>query len=390
VKNPILLVFSRSLGFLSPRAGFVTGILSCFLPAMLQAQDSWIVGPFVKLDSANPCLIPSPASEFRCPVRGNEVHWEEKDVFNPAAVYRDGKVYLLYRAQDRIGAPAGTSRIGLAWSEDGIHFIKRPTPVLFPDRDFMQQYEWEGGCEDPRVVLGEKGQYVMTYTAYDGRLARLAVATSRDLIHWDKIGLAFGATYRDTWSKSGSIVSRWVDGTQEAVKIHGKYWMYWGESDIFLAVSEDLLHWTPLVDKRGRVRSVLSPRPHSFDSRLVESGPPAFLTDAGIVLLYNSSNARQGGDPGLPSGTYAAGQALFARDDPARLISRSRSYFMAPERSYEKTGQVDNVCFLEGLVQRRGQWLLYYGTADSKIAVAAWRPRPTGLSGDKRDVHPGK
>jgi beta-1,2-mannosidase len=113
---------------------------------------SWMLGPFTREDASNPCLTPSAAAMFECPVRQARVAWEAKDVFNPAAVVRDGKVYLLYRAEDTVGRHAGTSRIGLAESADGRAFVRRPEPVLYPDDDFMNVYEWEGGCEDPRIV----------------------------------------------------------------------------------------------------------------------------------------------------------------------------------------------------------------------------------------------
>ena len=45
-------------------------------------------------------------------------------------------------------------------------------------------------------------------------------------------------------------------------------------------------------------------------------------------------------------------------------------YFMKPEKNYELTGEVNNVCFIEGLAQFKDKYFLYYGTADSKIAVA--------------------
>jgi len=53
----------------------------------------------------------------------------------------------------------------------------------------------EGGCEDPRVVEDSAGTYYMTYTAFDGTLARLMVASSLDLLHWTKHGPAFGQAY---------------------------------------------------------------------------------------------------------------------------------------------------------------------------------------------------
>jgi predicted GH43/DUF377 family glycosyl hydrolase len=43
--------------------------------------------------------------------------------------------------------------------------------------------------------------------------------------------------------------------------------------------------------------------------------------------------------------------------------------FIKPDKPYEITGQVNRVCFVEGLVHFNNKWLLYYGTADSKIAM---------------------
>src|SRR5688572_2573411 len=151
------------------------------------SDSSWALLPFVKVDSVNPVLTAGD-NEFNCPVLKRSIKWEDKDVFNPAAVVRDGKIYLLYRAEDKIGKHAGTSRIGLAVSDDGLHFTKRIEPVLYPDNDSLKIYEWEGGIEDPRVVETEDGQYLMTYTAYDGTTARLLIATSTDLLQWKKHG----------------------------------------------------------------------------------------------------------------------------------------------------------------------------------------------------------
>ncbi|PSR55287.1 glycosidase [Adhaeribacter arboris] len=341
------------------------------------AAENWTLGPFQKQDAINPILGPDSTTQFYCPVRRATVKWEEKDVFNPAAVVRNGKVYLLYRAEDKIGKFAGTSRIGLAISDDGLNFKRMPKPVLYPDNDFMKKYEWEGGCEDPRVVETPEGTYVMTYTTYDGKTARLCVATSPDLQTWKKHGLAFEKAYqgkyKDTWSKSGAIICRQKGSQIMATKINGKYWMYWGDTDMFMATSDDLLNWTP-VEEKEKLAVAFGPRPGQFDSRLVESGPPAMLTEAGILLIYNSMNLDKGGTPALPPGTYTAGQILLDPKNPAKVLQRTASYFMKPEKEYEITGQVGNVCFLEGLVYLQDKWFLYYGTADSKIAVAMHKP----------------
>jgi predicted GH43/DUF377 family glycosyl hydrolase len=106
---------------------------------------------------------------------------------------------------------------------------------------------------------------------------------------------------------------------------------------------------------------------------LVEPGPYALYKDSGILLIYNASNANSNNDSALPDFTYAAGQALFDKNEPYKLIDRTESYFIHPDKDYEKVGEVNEVCFVEGLVYFKDQWFLYYGTADSKIAVAVYQ-----------------
>jgi predicted GH43/DUF377 family glycosyl hydrolase len=232
-------------------------------------------------------------------------------------------------------------------------------------------FEWEGGCEDPRVVKRDDGTYIMTYTAYDGHTARLCIASSSDLVTWQKHGLAFSAgAYRDRWSKSGAIVCELVGEEVVARKVKGKYRMYWGDTDIFTAVSDDLITWQPVTNKKGNLVSALEPRAGFFDSKLVEPGPFALIQKEGILLPYNSANHAATGDASLPDMTYAVGQALFSGNKPDKLLARSDRPLLYPERDYEISGQVGNVCFLEGMVWFKDRWLLYYGTADSKIAVA--------------------
>ena len=348
----------------------------------------WALLPFTKVDTVNPVLAPG-AGRFTDPIRHQEVGWEEKDVFNPAVVVRGGSLCLLYRAQDKVGHPDGTSRIGLAVSTDGFHFVRSATPVLYPDADAWKGLEWEGGCEDPRVVEDEKGTYYMTYTAFDGHMARLLIATSTDLRHWSKHGPVFAAAYhgkyKDLWSKSGAIVSRYEGGRIIATRVAGKYWMYWGDQNIWAATSDDLINWVPVemvagekppIPLRGQalnmpqLKIVVPTRAKKFDSDLVESGPPAMLTDKGILLIYNGRNVPAIGDSSLPEGTYAGGQVMMDRNDPTKMIHRLDHYFIRPDKPYEITGQVGQVCFLEALARFNGKWLLYYGTADSKIAVA--------------------
>lgn len=146
----------------------------------------------------NPLITPNQQTVFACPMKGEEVKWEFADTFNPAAVVKDGKIYILYRAEDDPTAGIGgrTSRIGLAETADGIHIdSRRTTPVMYPDTtEVSRTYEWKGGCEDPRVIMAEKDGkpfYVMTYTGWNNKTARLCIATSDDLLTWTHHGPAF-------------------------------------------------------------------------------------------------------------------------------------------------------------------------------------------------------
>lgn len=350
------------------------------------SDNDWQLTGFIKVDSLNPILQPAGAQKFQCPIQKEEITWESRNVLNPSAVVKDGKVHLLYRAQDG----PGTSRIGLALSEDGVNFERLPVPVFYPAEDEMKKYEWNymkltgepytddcvsclfDGVEDPRVVNNPEGGYVMTYTAYDGRTARLALATSSDLMSWTKHGLVLkDSIWLDVWSKAGAIVTERSGDQMIAKRIDGKFWMYFGDKQLRMATSENLIDWEPLIDdESGNMISVLNPRPGYFDSRLVEPGPYASVTPQGIQLIYNASNAKNLNDPDLPVYTYAAGQALFDAAAPFKMIGRSDTHFIKPDKPYEKVGEVNEVCFVEGLVPFKDRWFLYYGTADTRIAVA--------------------
>lgn len=306
---------------------YLPGVL--LLSALISgcSEQSWQLSSFQKYDG-NPIITP----------RGDG--WESKDVFNPAAWTDGSTIFLLYRAEDStgIGEWNGTSRIGLATSTDGIHFDRQEDPLIEP----TEPWELPGGMEDPRLVKIDSLFY-LTYTAYDGETARLALATSPDLKSWKKHGLVFPDS---GWTKSGAILPHMVNG---------KYWMYFGDTNIWAAHSEDLIHWTAIEEP------VLKPREGYFDSRLVEPGPQPLMTNQGILLLYN------GADENL---VYNSGQALFDAGDPARLIARSDFSFLQPESRLEKEGQIPNVVFIEGLVRYQNTWYLYYGMGDSGIGVA--------------------
>lgn len=344
---------------------------------------SWTLGEFIRPEGINPIITPNVESRFDCPMRKTSVGWEESDTFNPAATIKDGKIYVLYRAEDNsaVGIGKRTSRIGLAESLDGISMKRRSAPVMFPAEDNAKEYEWEGGCEDPRVAMTEDGLYVMMYTSWNRKIPRLSVATSRDLINWEKHGPAFLKAYngrfKDLGCKSGSIVTKLVNGKQVITKVNGKYLMYWGEHMVAAATSDDLINWTPVLNEQNELLGLIYPREKYFDSALTECGPPAVITDDGILLLYNGKNRTDElRDKRYNSGTYSAGQVLFDLKDPYKAIARLDTPFFRPTEEFEKSGQyVDGTVFIEGLVYHQEKWFLYYGCADSKVGVAIYDPK---------------
>lgn len=351
------------------------------LDALSADDHHWQIGPFERMDAVNPVILPTCTSTFTCPIQNKVVPWEKDHTFNPAAVVRDNKVYLFYRAEDDYGMGIGyhTSRIGIAHSDDGLHFKRNSTPVLFPDNDHQKSAEWPGGCEDPRVVETEDGKYVMMYTQWNRQIALLSVAISHDLYTWEKHGYVFDKAFQGTfgkiWCKSGSVVCRVEGDRLIATKIQGKYWMYWGEGFLHAATSDDLITWEPLLGADGKLLRLAEPRAGKFDSALVEAGAPAVMTKRGIVLLYNGKNAAVNGDSRIDPGAYAAGQLLFSSQDPVKVLARSEECFLKPEHSFERTGQyASGTVFVEGLVYFQGKWLLYYGTADSAVGVAVATP----------------
>jgi len=312
-------------------------------------MDGWDMGPFVK--QKEPILRPTPDSRFQCPIRRKEVRWEEQNVYNPAALVRGDKVYLLYRADDK--SPdlkwGRTCRIGLAHSEDGVNFTRHAKPVLYPDNDPWKQYEWEGGCEDLHIIEGEDGVYYMNYTTWSGKRDTMSVATSRDLYHWTKHGPAFrkAAPQQVYGSRSGVVVSRRQGNRLIAAKINGKYWMYYTHP-CALAWSENLVDWTPA----GK----------SVWGGSHEAGALALLREDGILLMV------QGGHASL--GAWTLRQALIDRNDLTTVLKYQKQPFLFPEHDWEKQGFTGHTTVSNGLVCFKSQWLLYYGAADRVIALA--------------------
>lgn len=176
-------------------------------------------------------------------------------------------------------------------------------------------------------------------------------AFSDDLIHFKKIGQLVPGK-----EKSGSIVQNY--------KHDGNFVMYFGDKVLHIAYSKNLKNW------RVEEKPVLTARESHFDNYLVEGGPPPIVTDAGILMIYNSAKAGPAYKGGTKWLSYSPGIAIFAKNDPTKLLFRSEKPIMEATEYWEKYGKVNYVIFATGLVKFRQKWLLYYGGADKSIGVA--------------------
>lgn len=279
--------------------------------------------------------------------------WESKATFNPAAIYLQGKVHLLYRAMSE----DNTSVLGYATSKDGIHIDYRcPEPVYIPQEGFEQKlcYGGNSGCEDPRLtMIGNK--IYMCYTAFDGKNSPRVALTSIEKNSfleqtWD-------------WAKPVLISPPNLDDKDACVfpeKFKGNYIIAHriGE-DIDLGFIPDL----NFSNKKwiGEYRWV-APRKESWDSKKLGIASPPIKIKEGWILFYHGVD--------IEDNIYRVGALLLDRRDPTKIIARSEEPLFQPEASYEKIGQIPNVVFPCGAVLLGKKIFLYYGGGDKVIGVA--------------------
>jgi predicted GH43/DUF377 family glycosyl hydrolase len=285
----------------------------------------------------NPILEPEPKHS-----------WESKAVFNPGALYEEGKVHLVYRAVSE----DDTSVLGYAASSDGFTFDERlDKPIYVPRGDFEKK-----GCEDPRLTRLDDTLY-MCYTAYDGKNEPRVALTS--------IAMSDFLARRWEWARP-VLISPLGRGDKDAAifpkKIKGKY-------AILHRVGSSI--WLDLVDSLDLEEGVcikgiviMSPRQENPPAEKIGIAAPPIETESGWLLLYHTVAKK---DDKL---YYSVSAALLDIDDPTRVIARRQTSLLEPEMPYEKEGQVANVVFPCGAVVINNQLFVYYGGADKVIGVA--------------------
>ena len=287
------------------------------------------------------------------PIKENA--WEAQATFNPAAIFVDGKVRILYRAMSN----DNTSTIGYATSLDGVHITKRLAhPVYVPRESFEQKLVPGGnsGCEDPRAtVIGDR--VYMCYTAFDGKGPPRVAFTS--------ISLADFSDHKwEAWEKPVLISPPGMDDKDAALfprKIGGKYWfLHRLGSDIWIDSVKDLNFDGTTKFLGGKI--LMRPRDSMWDSRRIGGTSPPIETKYGWLLFYHGISRR--------TGHYNVRAALLDLKDPTLVLYRTHDPLLEPEMLYEKEGVVNNVVFPCGAVLLKDTLYVYYGGADKYVAVA--------------------
>lgn len=321
--------------------------LLCALPVL---AHNWV--PATAGRPPRAAWLPGPFEKVSAPIMGPSASGlDDKNVYNMAVV-KDGERYLmLYRGESTKEAKNEcTGRLFFAESVDGETFAREKEPVLTG----TEPYE-SNGVEDPRAVkVGDT--FYLTYSGYDGKIARLCLATSQDYKHWKKHGPMFpkfpsNGRFTENWTKSGAILPEKLT----AGRFAGQYVMAFGDTDLWLATSPDLLHWTYLPEPFMRTRQ------DRQDCALIEPGPPLMRTKDGILMLYNSADRQN---------HYAMFGALLDAEDPTRVLHRTDTPILEPTLGWEQDGYVPYVVFGEALVPDGDHWNLYYGGADRAIGLA--------------------
>lgn len=352
------------------------------------------------------------------PEAGNPM--EEEGVLNPGAARGpDGQLYLF----PRLVAKGNFSRIGIV----RVKFDRQGDPVgverlgiaLEPKEEYELRPGGGGGCEDPRVTFVEElNHYIMTYTAFSSKGPRIALARSRDLFHWERLGLATFGPYHDISfegidDKDGSIFPVTVPnpfgdkriallhrplfpGTQanETVKKShtGARTMDVNKESIWIsycALDMDVSK----VDHLGKFSSHhrLASPVEPWEILKIGVGAPPILIRHGWLLVYHGVGETSASAKGKEQLRYSAGVMILSKNHPQMIAYRSTHPVLSPETPHERIGVVDDVIFPTGLDRRDdiGQPEridVYYGMADKRIGVARLEVPKTLPKGAKIDA----
>lgn len=331
------------------------------------------------------------------PEPGNEL--EAEGVLNPASGFGpDGRLYLL----PRLVAAGNISRVGLAEVSlvDGVPTgVSRRGVVLAPDEGWERGTN-NAGVEDPRVTwLPRLGVHVMTYVAYGPLGPKLALAVSKDLLEWRRLGpihfryLPGLDTDLNLFPNKDAVFFPepvpGPDGEPAYAMLHRPMWdLGWfreGEGvHLPAGVTDDRPGiWVSYVPAREVERDLdalvlqgdhrlVALSEHPFEALKIGAGPAPIRVEEGWLLLHHGVTGviENPWEPQQQRVSYAAGALILDPDDVSNVLDRSTEPMLTAETEDERSGIVPNVVFPTAIEEIAGVRYVFYGMADSKIGVA--------------------
>lgn len=355
-------------------------------------------------DSTVPDRSPGSGIPFRLtrvgvvmsPLPGEEL--EVEGVLNPASGRTpEGVLHLL----PRLVAQGNVSRVGLAEVvlRDGVPAgVERRGVVLAPDEGWERGTN-NAGVEDPRVSwVPSLGVHVMSYVAYGPLGPKPALAVSRDLVSWERLGPVQFAYQPGLDTDLNLFPNKDVvhfpepvpgpDGEPCYAMLHRPMWdLGWfrpGEGVHLPAGVTDerpgiWISYVPAAEARADVRALTRPRDHRlvalsehpWEELKIGAGPAPIRVDEGWLLIHHGVSGTID-DPFAQQQkvSYAAGAMILDPADPAKVLTRSTEPLMAPETEQERSGTVPNVVFPTAIERIDGVDYVFYGMADAHIGVA--------------------
>jgi len=251
------------------------------------------------------------------------------DVSDPRVIHHGLERYL-----------TSISHLRLARSSDGLNFTVDAEPAIAP----AAEYE-AFGTEDPRITCID-GTYYIDYVGVSHLGVTTCLAKTTDFVTYERMGVIFCPDNRDVVLFPEKVDDRFVAYHRPAPRTIGTLSMW-------LARSPDLVYW-------GEHRHVISPRPDLWDSCRVGGGAPPIKTDRGWLSIYHGATLDD---------WYCLGALLTDLDEPHKVIARSTGPLLKPETDYEMEGFYGHVVFTCGTTLAGDRLRIYYGAADTVMAV---------------------
>jgi predicted GH43/DUF377 family glycosyl hydrolase len=269
-------------------------------------------------------------------------------VFNAAAAEVNGKILLLARVEDF----RGISHLTVARSDNGVDKWEiDPQPTLKPEPEHYPEEMW--GIEDPRITwLEELGQWAIAYTAYSKGGPLVSLATTKDFRTFERVGPVMPPEDKDAALFPRRFGGRWAMFHRPVAGLP------YLSANIWLSFSPDLKHW-------GDHQEIIYAREGSWwDANKIGLSAPPMQTPEGWLVLYHGVRITASGS------IYRLGLVLLDLENPREVIRRSEEWIFGPKASYEREGDVDDVVFPCGWINKNGKIMMYYGAADSRICLA--------------------